>query len=139
MEQMNTTMKRFKKERDTKSAILEMKKFKVLCQAKSAELLNDTLTSDKAYKRQMEQMASDIKFYEEMCRGMIAGDLFLHQFSDIIDKFDDKEKTINDILMCCHYSNKGLSPAQQKIIVCDMDPRLVALLGWCGGRFNLSA
>ena len=101
MEQMNTTMKRFNDEHDTKSMILEMKKFKVLCQAKSAQLLNDTLTSDKAYKRQMEQMASDIKFYEEMCRAAIATDLFLHIHADALagKSGADAKNTIIDLMV----------------------------------------
>jgi len=101
---MNTTMKRFKDEHDTKSMILEMKKFKVLCQAKSAELLNDTLTSDKAYKRQMEKMASDIKFYEEMCRAAIATDLFLHVAADALagKSGADAMTTIVDLMVESH-------------------------------------
>ena len=94
---MKTNMNRFKDEQDTKSAILEMKKFKVLCQAKSAKLLGSR-KSDKVYKRQMEQMASDIKFYEKMCREMIQWDVFYAMYGEVLDESDNKRETMVAIL-----------------------------------------
>lgn len=77
---------------DTRNTILEMKKFKVLKQKESAhEVSGVTILStsddgttvsakvvegDLAYKLVMERMADDVHFYEEMCRSLIANDVF---------------------------------------------------------------
>jgi len=77
---------------DTRNTILEMKKFKVIKQKESAhEVSGVTILStsddgttisakvvegDLAYKLVMERMADDVHFYEEMCRSLIANDVF---------------------------------------------------------------
>ena len=73
---------------DTKNTILEMKKFKVICQKESALFIDgvsvlckgidgtwDVAVGDDAYKTAMEQMGKDIKFYEELCRILIQHDI----------------------------------------------------------------
>jgi hypothetical protein len=81
---------------DTKNTVLQYKKFKAIQQKKSAdEVLGVTILSssydthgnprtttskfvegDVAYKIAMERMGDDVKFYEQMCRGLIAHDAF---------------------------------------------------------------
>ena len=73
---------------DTKNTILEMKKFKVICQKESAVFIDgvsvlckgrdgtwSVVEGDDAYKTAMEQMGKDIKFYEELCRMLIQHDI----------------------------------------------------------------
>jgi len=73
---------------DTKNTILEMKKFKVICQKESAVFIDgvsvickrrdgtwDVVEGDDAYKTAMEQMGKDIEFYEELCRILIRHDI----------------------------------------------------------------
>ena len=73
---------------DTKNTILEMKKFKVICQKESAVFIDgvsiiskgidgtwDVMEGDDAYKTAMEHMGKDIKFYEELCRILIQHDI----------------------------------------------------------------
>ena len=60
---------------DTRNTILEMKKFKKLCQEESADLLNRN-TGDAAFKDNMEAMGEQITYYEGMCKVLVNWNIY---------------------------------------------------------------
>jgi len=82
---------------DTRNAVLEFKKYKVLCQNVVADALGDdqlnyacmtkqldgtftteSLKGERAFKIISERMQSDIEFYEGICRSLVAFAIGLH-------------------------------------------------------------
>ena len=82
---------------DTRNAVLQFKKYKVLCQNIVSDALGDDhlnyacmtkqldgtftteeLKGERAFKIISERMQSDIEFYEGICRSLVARDACLH-------------------------------------------------------------